>query len=286
MSTSKTQTTSQTSEPWGAAQPHLGSTLAGAADLYGRGVGGGVFKGSTVVPYSRQTTHAQDLDEELAYSLVSPTKSYLGEATNLAMDGGLNTLQQGAIDRLTPMADGKMLTGNPYAEDIIKLNARDMGDAINLSSSGAGRYGSGAHQELLAQNIGDMASKARFDNFNTERGYQQDAIGSLFNAGQQQRDNIGTAGSVLSNAMEMRNMPSNLLRGVGAEMEDLYGRNINDRLRIFDAEQNAPWEQLGRYNAIATGAGQMGGTTQGTAQMPGRGFGDVAGSLVSLLGLL
>jgi hypothetical protein len=43
---------------------------------------------------------------------------------------------------------------------------------------------------------------------------------------------------------------------------------MNDRLRIFDAQQNTPWQNLSRLNAIASGAGQLGGTT--TSSQPGQ----------------
>ena len=66
MSSDKTQTTQSSSEPWPAAQPLLGTTLKGAGALYNNNVGGEVFRGSTVVPYAKQTTQAQGLDEATA----------------------------------------------------------------------------------------------------------------------------------------------------------------------------------------------------------------------------
>jgi hypothetical protein len=286
MSSDKTQTTTSSSDPWPAAQPLLGTTLKGAGALYNNNVGGEVFRGSTVVPYAKQTTQAQGLDEATANAATPAVNDYWNRASSLANDGGLNSLQQLSLDQLKPMAAGEMLSGNPYTEDIINQNARDMGNAINLSASGAGRYGSGVHQDQLSRNIGDMASTARFNNYNTERGYMQDAIGSQFNAGQQQRDNVAGGASILQNALGLRQAPSQMLRGVGAELEDLYGRNINDRLRIFQEEQNKPWEMLARANAIGAGAGQLGGTGTSQAQMPGSSFTDILGGGLGLLSLL
>lgn len=286
MSGEKTTTQSGTSSPWAPAQPALISGLQDAKTLYSKGIGGNIYGGSTVVPYSKQTTQAQGIDERTANAAIPATENYWNQASNLANDGGLNSLQMESVNQLRPMASGSMLQGNPYTEDLIKMNARDMGDAINLSASGAGRYGSGVHQDQLATNIGDMASQARFGNYNTERGYMQDAIGSLYNAGQQQRDNIAGGAGILSNALGIRQAPGQILRGVGSELEDLYGRQIDDNLRIFDAQNNAPWEQLARLNAIASGAGQLGGSSTGRATQPGPSFLDILGGGLSAAGSL
>ncbi|MNL48496.1 hypothetical protein D3C87_1713600 [compost metagenome] len=72
---------------------------------------------------------------------------------------------------------------------------------------------------------------------------------------------------------------------VGAMNEDLATREMNDRLRLFNDQQNKPWEQLGRLNAIASGAGSMGGTQ--TTTQPGQNpFLTAAGYGLSGLGLL
>jgi hypothetical protein len=55
---------------------------------------------------------------------------------------------------------------------------------------------------------------------------------------------------------------------VGAMNEDLATRQMNDKLRVFNEQQNKPWENLSRLNAIASGAGQLGGTQ--TTSQPGQ----------------
>jgi hypothetical protein len=59
--------------------------------------------------------------------------------------------------------------------------------------------------------------------------------------------------------------PAQSLMQVGAMNEDLATRQVNDKLRIFNEQQNKPWENLARMNAIASGAGQL-GSTQTTSQ--------------------
>ena len=262
----ETQTTTSASEPWGPSQPHLASNLAAAQDLYSRGVGGQVFKGSTVVPFAQDTNNT-----------VKQTS-----------DGGWNATQQGVVDRLTPIAGGSMMNGNPYLEDIIGKNARTMGDAINLQASGMGRTGSGANQDVLARNIGDMASDLRYQNYNTEAARMDAANRDLFGYGQQQKTNQGGYADMLSGAYGARMQPAKTMRGLGAEFEDLYGRQLNDQLRIFEEEQNRPWNQIARYNSVATGSAPLGGTQREKAQTAGGGggIGEVLGGALSLLSLL
>lgn len=280
----KSETTTSNSAPWAEAQPYLKSGLADAQKLYSQGIGGQTFTGSSVVPMSKQTTEANRNTEWLANNAFAPLQNNFRTVAAATQDGGLNDLQRLSVDRLKPMANGEMMAGNPYVEDMIAKNARTMGDAINLQASGAGRTGSGANQQVLAREIGDMASGARFNNYNTERGYMQDAISSLFSAGQQQRQNIYGAGDAMANAFGAAMAPADALAGVGGQYEDLYGRQLQDQIRLFEASQNAPWEQLARMNAIASGSGSLGGSSTSVARSGG-GAGEMAGGLLSLLSL-
>lgn len=284
----ETQTTTSASEPWGPSQPHLASNLAAAQDLYSRGVGGQVFKGSTVVPFAQDTTNAQNMERGIASGSQGAFNDLWNNTVKQTSDGGWNATQQGVVDRLTPIAGGSMMNGNPYLEDIIGKNARTMGDAINLQASGMGRTGSGANQDVLARNIGDMASDLRYQNYNTEAARMDAANRDLFGYGQQQKTNQGGYADMLSGAYGARMQPAKTMRGLGAEFEDLYGRQLNDQLRIFEEEQNRPWNQIARYNSVATGSAPLGGTQREKAQTAGGGggIGEVLGGALSLLSLL
>lgn len=284
----ETQTTTSASEPWGPSQPHLGSNLAAAQDLYSRGIGGQVWKGSTVVPYGQDTIAAQNMERGLAGNSQGAFDNLWNNTVKQTSDGGWNPTQRGVVDRLTPIAGGSMMNGNPFLDDIIAKNKRDITDAVGLSASGAGRYGSGAHQDLLARNVGDMASGLRYQNYSDEAARMDAANRDLFGFGQQQKVNQGGYADMLSGAYGARMQPAKTLRGLGGEFEDLYARNLNDQLRIFEAEQNAPWNQIARYNSVATGSAPLGGTQREKAQTAGGGggLGEVLGGALSLLSLL
>jgi hypothetical protein len=270
MGGSKQQTSSTNSEPWAAAQPALQMGLNDAQAAYKSGIGSQPYTGSTVVPYAKQTTQGM---QQLQTAAKSTLPSFYGNFNAISKNvenNGLNDLQRGAINRLTPMADGSMLNANPYIDKVIGNSARDIAGASNLMASSAGRYGSGAHQNVTEKNIGDMSSNLRYQNYGDERGRQMDAIGSLFNAGQAQQGNINANTGALADAYQAMQMPSQSLMDVGGMNEDLYGRQLNDQLRVFSETQSQPWNQIARLNAIASGAGSMGRSSQATAQGPSR----------------
>lgn len=344
----KTQTS--TSEPYGPAQPHLQRTMTDASKLYEGGVGGRTFMGSLVNPMANQTIGGLDHMQNVSQQSVPFMSSAFGRLNNLADDrnpqsvqgqdamsaavGGYGAPGTGQIDsiasqsqgpsfsqqNLSNVAQGKMLGGaDPYFERAMEAASRKAGDAINMSASGAGRYGSGVHQGNLAREIGDMQATARSNQYNTERGRQVEAnslidaqrgagldralgaystsagiqgqnadrrIGAannLFQMGQQGFNNRMAAFDRMPAAYETAMMPGRTGLEIGGRYEDLNQRVLDDQSRIFDSTQNAPWEQLARYNAIATGMGGLGGTQ---TQRSNPGLGGFLGSLTSLAGLL
>lgn len=292
MSGSKTQTQTQsaTSEPWEAAQPVLERALWDAENLYERGIGFKPYTGSTVVPYANQTIKGANAIENIA-TATQPAfdQNFVNTATMLGQ-GGLTDLQRQAVDYLQPMARGDMLTqNNPFTDAVVNRAADRMGSQISLLASGMGRTGSGAHQGVLAREVGDMASKAYMQDYDKERGYMQDAIGSLFNAGQQQFSNTMQGAKSLTDAYNAMLTPATSLMDVGSLYEDLNTRLMNDQLRIFNETQRAPLAAVEWLNAIGTGAGALGGTQYGdrVAQGPSRLGAGLGGALggATLFGL-
>lgn len=279
MAGNKQQTQSTSSEPWKAAQPALQLGLTDAMKAYKSGIGSQPFTGSTVVPYAQQTMQGmQNMQVDAGSARPAFQQNFNQVAANAGM-GGLNALQQGAVDRLKPMADGSMLNGNPFIDDVIRRTSDDIAGSANLMASAAGRYGSGGHQNVIADSVGDVSSRMRMANYDTERGYMQDAIGSLFNAGQQQQNNINGNTAALMSAYGGMMQPSQTMMDIGGMYEDLYGRQLNDQLRIFNERQQQPWNQIAHLNAIASGAGQLGGSGQTVAQGPSRMMSGLGGAL-------
>jgi hypothetical protein len=270
MAGSKTQTSTATSEPWKDAQPALRTAVGDATKLYQSGVGFQPYTGSTVVPYAQQSIQGMNAMQNAAQGAQGAFNQNFQNVGNAVGQGGLNDLQRQSVERLQPFARGDLLNGNPHLESMIQRGANDIGSQANLLAGAAGRYGSGAHTSVLAREIGDMANTMRYNDFNTQQGRQMDAIGSIFNAGQQQFGNQMQGTNAMMNAYMGMMAPGETMQGIGANYEDLATRTMNDQLRIFNETQNAPWAALERLNAVASGAGTLGNTQQTTAQGPSR----------------
>lgn len=188
---------------------------------------------------------------------------------------GLNAYARNAIQNTMRDANGSFnLNANPAFQQVQQNALQKAAEGVNAQAAAAGRYGSGANQAVLGRTLGDIASNLAYTEYgnwdnkrtaannslaqqgNTALGNQFSALGqksgllsSLFNA---QNMGIGNMGA----GYETLQAPAKTAMGVGSMYEDLATRTMNDRLRVYDAQQNAPWDQTNRLMSIAnlTGA--------------------------------
>ncbi|MFT2211507.1 hypothetical protein ACLJYM_06430 [Rhizobium giardinii] len=145
-------------------------------------------------------------------------------------------------------------------------NRRDTANSnlFNMGQTGIGTQmnAQGQIANLAQSAMGNLANAQNnmFGMGQTGQTNRMNAQNSLYGMGQQGLANLNTAYTGMQ-------QPANDLMKVGAMNEDLATRQMNDKLRLFNDKQNAPWDQIGRLNAIASGAGQMGGTQ--TQSAPG-----------------
>lgn len=265
-------TTTQTTNnaPWSGAQPALQQSINAAQSYFDRGIGAGVYGGSTVVPWDAKTTQGMNAITDQANANIGG-KGLTGQLQGVINNGGYNSAQLDALNNTRDVANSTFdINSDPGFQQVVDLARNN----VNAGASGAGRYGSGVHQQTLANTIGDLGAR-QYQAFQQRK----DAANSnLFNMGQQGFGNLGTAYSGLS-------APAQSLMQVGAMNEDLATRQLNDKLRIFNEQQNAPWQNLSRLNAIASGAGQL-GSTQTTASPGQNPFLSALGYGATGLGLL
>ena len=149
------QTTSQSVQPYSAAEPALGQILSEATNLYGQGVG--------------------------AAGYVPPTQQTLtGLAQQEAMAGAAN-------QQLAATLGGQYL--NPFLSPLIQKTAADISTGVQSQFSGAGRTPTSpmAQQQALAQ-VAQAALPLAFQQFNTERSRQlalASRLPTLLQTGQQ-----------------------------------------------------------------------------------------------------
>lgn len=253
MTGSSKQTTTSNSAPWGAAQPALKQGISEAQRLYNNGTGAQVYTGSTVVPWDAKTQQGMGQITDAA-NANSNGQGTSGQYQDIINNGGYNAGQLDALNNTRAVANGSFnINEDPAFQQVIDQAT----NSVNGSASAAGRYGSGANQQLLGSTIGDLGARQ----YQAWQNRRDTANSNLFNMGQQGIGNLGAAYSGLS-------APAQDLMKIGSMNEDLQTRQLNDKLRIFNDKQSKPWENLSRLNAIASGAGQL-GSSQTTSQ-PGQ----------------
>lgn len=133
MGKSKTKTKN---EPWAPAQPYILDNLASQKKVF-----------DANQPVNEQYSR----DMYAAYGRMAP-----------GAEQGIRGAQSFVNDTLSGPR------GNPYLEGILSKTRSGIQDSVNGIFAGANRYGSGAHQELMAEKIAEAENEARFNDFNQD----------------------------------------------------------------------------------------------------------------------
>lgn len=111
---------------------------------------------------------------------------------------------------------GDFLKGNPYLDAILGNTRQDVANSVNDQFSTAGRYGSGMHGAILAKELADAENRMRYQDYSTERGYQQQAIGDA-------QGLMGGSQSLLNNAAELPWVSVQAANGAVRQASSGYG---------------------------------------------------------------
>ena len=257
-----TTTTTSTNTPYKAAQPLLDKGMGDALKQYNAG---GLVKPntmSTVVPFSQQTTQGMNALQGLANDNIG-SNGLSGQLQGIINNGGYNSDQNTALEGIRSTATGSFdINSDPGFQQVFDKTQ----NAVNQNAAGLGRYASGTHDGVMTRELGDLGAR-QYQDFQTRKDNAQQ---QLFNAGQTGQGNMVSA-------FDAAHAPSNVLMGLGSMNEDLYGRTLNDQLRIANESQNAPLANIQALLAAANGAGGYSTGTQ-TAQGPSNTFSNIAGA--------
>jgi len=260
-SSSGTQTTTQTAQPWG--------PLAGASQ-FGIQQAGGLYNAGPTTYFPGQTYASRDPYTNQAYGMVadratggSPVTQAGGAlATNTLQGNYLN--QNPAFQNLAETASGGMLGGNPHIDAVYNRAAEQVSDGVNSQFVGAGRTGSGYHAKMMGDSLGDMASDMYFQNYAQERANQLSANNMLSNAYSGERGRQMQALGMSPQLAAADYQDAYQLAELGAGNEAFAQQGINEQIARHDYGQNAQIDLLNRYLAQISGA--PGGQTQTTVQ--------------------
>lgn len=237
-SSSGSASSTQRTEPPTYQLPYLQQGLGYAQGLFNEG-GPQQYGGNTIVPFAPQTEQALSGIEQRATTGSPVTRS--------------------AQDYVTNSLNGGFLNKNPYLDATFNRAADQSYNTLTSQFARAGRNVNAA-APVQADMLTDLASKIYGGAYESERDRQQGVL---------------PYASPLAEA-DYRDLSA--LRGVGAEVEGLTGRIIDDRAGRWDFEQNRPESALDQY--LGRVSGNLGTTTTiNTPQYRNRVGGALGGAL-------
>lgn len=130
---------------------------------------------------------------------------------------------QGLVNR---NLSGANLNGNPYLDAILGRTRENVIGSVNDQFGSAGRFGGGMHQAILERELADAENQARYGDYATERGYQQDAIGQAGNLMQ------GSQG-IINNAAELPWIGVQAANGAVRQASQGYGTSTTTQKPAF-----------------------------------------------------
>lgn len=244
-----------------------------AYNLYNIGAGGNVYGGPRVAPLSDQTRYGIG-------GLGSIPQHYQNRSL-------MNTVYNptSAANNLGSMASGAMVGQNPAFNAALQNSLDRVRDTINSSFAGAGRYGSGAHTGVLANELGALSTSATANQYNQDVQNMMQANAMIDQANQNQ---LGASNNFLQG---YGNAYSNAIQGGG--VLDAHNQRVVDANRERWLEQdNSGWNRLNMLMNAGHGFARNYGTTtnNSTASMmhgndPWKNFAAVANLATSFMGI-
>ena len=254
-------TTTTSTEPSEFIKPYYTQAINSAQELYENPNAPSFFPNNTYVDFAPETNTALQL------------------ASARAIQG--NPLLGSSQQEINKILSGDYLdpTSNPYAQSVYNQMAGDVTSQVNSQFTNAGRFGSGANQEILARSLGELGNKFYGDQYN------------------QERSNMVNATQIAPQLGEMDYNDIAKLQQIGQEKESLEMAKLQDAIARYDYDQTQPYQKLNQYlgslgaavpsNTLTTqpvfrntGAGLLSGAMSGAeiaGMIPGIGGGMGAG---------
>lgn len=264
----KSSTTTTENKPPAWAKPLFELSAKDAASLYKKDKGFNVYEGDRVADMNNTQTdalrglgnaggRARDMDYNI---------SQFGQLANQA--GGQTFAEQ----NLRGIAAGNSLMGDPLFQEMLDAQSAKIADQANFAASAAGRYGSGMHTGVLAQNVGDFRRQAVLDNYSQERQRQLQA-NQMLDQGRFQR--MGMEGDFLNQQIAAGNQRlQNILMGdqsalqAGTIQQAQRQAEMDARMQAWKERDMEDWTRLGALQAAASGAAGPYGMSTMTQNQP------------------
>lgn len=169
----------------------------------------------------------------------------VGMAANRALEGSYT------VDNAEGNLNQMMTQGpNPYLDDMYNTAAEKVAGSVNSNFSQAGRYGSGAHTEVLSQNLGDMASSMYGNAYSQDQNNRLQAIGMAPQFG------------------DMAYKDASQLMNAGQTLYDQDQQNLDFAYQQFQNKENDPYKKLAAMSGVF--GSNLGGASKTTSSGGGK----------------
>ena len=258
-----TQTSQATADPWSGVQPALSTLYSNTLGQFTNDVGYHPYGGNLQAPLNSalNTGLASEYNLGIANQYGTPGVNdarALGDS--LLKSGGLNAGQQGVAANYGQVFAQNAGEQNPYLLGTIAAQNRQIADKVNSSMSGAGRYGSGAHTDVLGRSLAEAADPILAQDYAQRQQTSLAALqgqGNIYNQGQ---DTAGKWAQLMPALDEAQYAPAYHMQNYGKFFQDRAQQDVANQVATWNAQEARTWEQAARLANILSGAGGLGGT--------------------------
>lgn len=172
---------------------------------------------------------------------------------NLTKAGSVGNAGQGYFNSVM---GGKYLTGNPYIDAMIQATNKDVTNNVNSQFTLGGRYGSGAHTGVLANELSEAENALRYGDYSAERDRMgQAAQGSVAADAARAQAEAAAAQTLLAQQQLAASLPYVGSESLASSLGALFGGGTSTST---SKTSNGIGGVLGGLGGLGQGIGAMG----------------------------
>lgn len=178
--------------------------------------------------------------------------------TNSMINGGMNT--QVGINAYAG--------DNPFLNNAINRSMDDVQGRINSQFAGS-NYGTTANQQVLAQELGNVSSNMRMQDYGTQQQLAENAINRNLQASQQDTANRMAAAQFAPTLGNQAYQDAQQLMNAGQMRQDQAQQGLDFNYQQFQEQQDLPYKQLAAMGGVF--GSNLGGSSTTTSNQSGGG---------------
>jgi hypothetical protein len=162
------------------------------------------------LPYINSATAAAQSGYDQSSALASKATGILSDNIGNVLGQTLNNPNLAAAGNYNQQVlNGDFLDSNPFFDEMVSNSNSNVANKVNGSIGTRGLTGGSAQTQLLASELAKNETGLRSNQYNTERGYQQAAVGNAANLSSAGNQSIATLLAYLTGTAELPQAAAN-----------------------------------------------------------------------------